>query len=92
MTKDHSTDSAFGFIETFYRDLRYGARTLVRAPLFTLVVTLTLALGIGANIAIFTLVNAVMVRSLPVEKPAELYRDLLARIEALPPLAELESG
>ena len=72
-TSSHSTRTPFDFLETFFRDLRYGARSLVKSPMFTLVVTLTLALGIGANTAIFTLVNAVMVRSLPVESPEELY-------------------
>jgi len=68
-----ATRTPFDFLETFVRDLRYGARSLVKSPMFTLVVTLTLALGIGANTAVFTLVNAVMVRSLPVEAPEELY-------------------
>jgi predicted permease len=61
-----------GFMETLWQDLRYGARMLVRNPVFTLVVMLSLALGIGANTAIFTLVNAVMLRSLPVRAPEEL--------------------
>jgi predicted permease len=71
--KGPSSSKPLDFIESFLRDLRYGTRTLLRSPMFTLVVTLTLALGIGANTAIFTLVNAVMVRSLPVESPEGLY-------------------
>src|SRR5215510_7781825 len=61
-----------GFMETLLQDLRYGARMLMKKPGFTLVVVLSLALGIGANTAIFTLVNAVMLQSLPVRAPEEL--------------------
>src|SRR6201988_3228795 len=55
-------------------DLRHGFRTLFKAPAFTITAVLTLALGIGANTAIFTLVHAVMLKSLPVANPAQLYR------------------
>ena len=55
-------------------DLRYGFRRLRQAPGFAIVCVLTLALGIGANTAIFTLVDAVMLKSLPVKNPKELYR------------------
>jgi predicted permease len=54
------------------RDLHFGLRMLARNPDFTAVVVLTLALGIGANTAIFTLVNALLLRSLPVQEPSEL--------------------
>jgi len=56
------------------QDLRYGFRRLRQSPGFAIVSVLTLALGIGANTAIFTLVNAVMLKSLPVKNPKELYR------------------
>ena len=62
------------FIQTLVQDVRYGLRMLAKNPAFTAVAVLTLALGIGANTAIFTLVNAVMLKSLPVANPQELYR------------------
>src|SRR5436309_2474774 len=59
-------------MSTFLQDLKYGARLLVKAPAFTLIAALSLALGIGANTTIFTLVNAVLLNPLPVEDPSEL--------------------
>lgn len=60
------------WLESVIQDLRYGIRTLAANPVFTATAVLSLALGIGANIAIFNLLNAVMLRSLPVEDPARL--------------------
>jgi predicted permease len=60
-------------METFWQDLRYSLRTLLKKPVFTLVVVTTLALGIGANATIFTWIKAVLLASLPgIEKPEEL--------------------
>jgi predicted permease len=56
------------------KDIRYALRQFAAAPVFTATVVLTLALGIGATTAIFTLVHAVLLNSLPVAKPSELYR------------------
>src|SRR5271156_3168451 len=60
-------------LETLMQDLRFGARMLRKNPGFTTVAGLTLALGIGANTAIFTLLDSVMLRSVPVRDPAHLF-------------------
>ncbi len=72
------------WLETVIQDLRYGARMLRRNPGFTAVVVLTLALGIGINTAIFSLVNAVMLRALPYPKPEELVEVMVARQRSVP--------
>src|SRR5215813_6401391 len=60
-------------MDTLIQDFRYGIRTLIKNPGFTFVSVLTLALGLGANTAIFSLTDQILLRRLPVEKPEELF-------------------
>ncbi|MGA8593180.1 MAG: ABC transporter permease, partial [Bryobacteraceae bacterium] len=66
--------NSLSFIESVWQDLRYGARMLRANPAFTVVAVISLALGIGANAALFQLIDAVMLRSLPVKAPEQLVR------------------
>src|SRR5690242_2339461 len=74
-TKEQCRDARrVNWIQDFVHDLRFAARTLRKSPGFTAVAVITLALGIGANTAIFGLVHDLMLQSLPVQNPGELYR------------------
>jgi len=64
--------NTIAFLDTAWRDVRYGLRLLRLNPSFALVAVLSLALGIGANTAIFQLLNALRIRTLPVERPEQL--------------------
>jgi predicted permease len=71
--KERTRDAnVLGWLETLVGDVRYGLRSLLAAPGFALVAVISLGLGIGANAAIFNLVDAVILRSLPVRHPEQL--------------------
>ena len=70
----HREARGLPLVETLLRDARYGLRALRRNPGFAITAILTLALGIGANTAIFSVVDALMLRQLPVVRPHELVR------------------
>jgi hypothetical protein len=73
LTQDRMRDaSTIQWLETAWQDVRYGVRQLCKSPVFLGVAVLSLALGIGANTAIFTMINAIMLQSLPVREPARL--------------------
>src|SRR5271170_6286694 len=63
---------SWNWLESLARDLRYGLRTLRRTPGFTLIAVVVMALGIGANVALFTVVRSVLLKPLPYRDPGRL--------------------
>jgi predicted permease len=74
MKESYREQKGIPLLEMLFQDTRHALRRLRMAPAFTIATVLTLALGIGATTSIFTLVHAVLLKSLPVANPAELYR------------------
>ena len=74
ISEDYRDRKGLPFMETLLADIRHSLRRLRKAPAFTVTAILTLALGIGATTSIFTLVHAVLLKSLPVSNPDDLYR------------------
>jgi predicted permease len=74
MKEEHRNRRSFQWIETLLRDLRYGLASLMRSPGFTAVVIGVLALGIGANVAMFSVVDAVLLKPLPFPEPDRIVR------------------
>src|SRR6266545_3717334 len=89
--KEESRDErGIRLFDEVWQDLRYGARMLLRQPGFTLIAVITLALGIGANTAIFSVVNAVVMRPLPFPASEQLVRLYEKETDAATPSEQLE--
>src|SRR5262249_60488287 len=71
MMDSQRTFPGFVWVERLWQDVRFGCRTLASSPAFTIVAVLSLAIGIGANCAIFSFADALLLRPLPVARPGE---------------------
>ncbi len=90
-----STREVWGWtlLERLGQDVRYGWRTLGKNPLFTAMAVLSLALGIGANAAIYSVMDAIMIRALPVRNPGELMiLNWRSKATKDPPVVQSHSG
>ncbi|MGI8437674.1 MAG: ADOP family duplicated permease [Chthoniobacterales bacterium] len=74
MRQDYHAEEGVPFLEDLFMDVRYALRGLSKSPTFTAVATLTLMLGIGANVVVFGVVNALLLRPLEVREPENLYQ------------------
>src|SRR5262247_786323 len=76
-------------MDSIIKDIRYGLRSLMKRPAFTAVAVITIALGIGVNTAIFSVINAVLLRPLPYDDPSRLIS--FRSNQSAPDLADVES-
>jgi predicted permease len=87
LQKERTRDmDILGWLESFMQDVRYGVRSLAKNPGFAFVAILTLALGIGANTAIFSVVNGVLLKPLPFDHPEQIvwFQDIQPKLDAAP--------
>jgi macrolide transport system ATP-binding/permease protein len=87
----HRESRGLPFLETVIQDLAYAVRTLRRTPVFAIAIIASLALGIGGNTAVFTLINAALLRTLPVAGPDELVRVAASSVLSFPMYQDLRA-